>query len=109
MNIFNKARASRTMVWKKPGQGLDFRFTPKGSHERTGGSAAHFMAAIACEKGAIAAEQYFGRINADTFSSLFMNTLQACLRYALTQKENCFCKTGIHHKIVVKPDLLGTK
>ena len=32
-----------------------------------------------------------------------------CLRNALTQKENCFCKTEIHHKIVVKPDLLGIK
>ena len=57
------------MVWRKPGQGLDFGFTAKGSHERTGRSVAHFMAAIAYGKGVIAAEQYFGRINADTFSS----------------------------------------
>ena len=109
MNPFDQARAPRAMMWRKPGQGLDFGFTAKGSHEGTGGSVAHFMAAIAYGKGVIAAEHYFGRINADTFSSLLENTLPACLRNVLTQKENCFCKMGIHHKIVVKPDLLGTK
>ena len=109
MNPFDQARAPRAMVWRKPGQGLDFGFTAKGSHEGTGGSVAHFMAAIAYGKGVIAAEQYFGRINADTFSSFVSEHLPACLRNVLTQKENCFSKMGIHHKIVVKPDLLETK
>ena len=40
-----------------------------GSHKGTRGSVAHFMAAIAYGKGVIAAEQYFGRISADTLSS----------------------------------------
>ena len=57
MNPFDQARAPRAMVWRKPGQGLDFGFTAKGSHEGTGGSVAHFMAAIAYGKGVIAAEQ----------------------------------------------------
>ena len=121
MNPFDQARARRAMMWRKPGQGLDFGFTAKGSHEETGESMAHFMAAIAYGKGVIAAEQYFGRINADTFSSFvsqhFASMFKKCpnpkgklfLRNVLTQKENCFCQMGIHHKIVVKPDLLGTK
>ena len=43
MNPFDQARAPRAMVWRKPGQGLDFGFTAKGSHEGTGGSVAHFL------------------------------------------------------------------
>ena len=109
MNPFDLARAPRAMVWRKPGQGLGFGFTAKGSHKGTGGSVAHFMAAIAYGKGVIAAEQYFRELMQIHFRLLFMKTLQACLKCVLTQKENCFCKTGIHHKIVVKPDLLGTK
>ena len=56
------------MVWRKSGQGLDFNFIVKGSHQGKGRSV-HFMAAIAYGKGVVPAEQYFGRINADTFSS----------------------------------------
>ena len=57
------------MAWRKSGQGFDFGFTGKGSNEGTGETVAHSMAAIAYGKGAIAAEQYHGRINAGTFSS----------------------------------------
>ena len=92
MNPLDQAIAPRAMVWRKPGKGLDFGFTLKRSHEGTGGSMAHFMEAIAYGKRVIAAEQYFGRII-----------------HALTQKENCFCKMEIPHKIVVKPHLFGTK
>ena len=69
MNHFDKVRAPRAMVWRKPGQRLDFGCTGKGSHERTGGGMAHVMVAIGYGKGVIAAEQYFGRIDADIFSS----------------------------------------
>ena len=47
----------RAMVWRKAEQGLDFGLTSNGSHEGTGESVAHFMAAIAYEKGVIAVEQ----------------------------------------------------
>ena len=82
MNPFDQARGQRVIVWRKPGQGLDFGFTEKGSHEGARGSAARFMAAIAYGKGVIAAEQYFGRSNADTFSSFvhehFANMFKKC-------------------------------
>ena len=47
----------RAMVWRKAEQGLDFGLTSNGSNEGTGESVAHFMAAIAYEKGVIAVEQ----------------------------------------------------
>ena len=53
------------MASRKPGQGFYFGFTRKGSHERTGGTVAHFKAAIAYGKGVIAPEQYHGKINAE--------------------------------------------
>ena len=46
INPFDQARAPRAIAWRKPGQGFDFCFTGKGSHEDTGGNVAHFMAAI---------------------------------------------------------------
>ena len=55
MNPFDQIRAPGAMVWRKPGQGLDFGFTAKGSQEGTGGSVAHIMAGIAYGKGVIAA------------------------------------------------------
>ena len=85
MNSFDQARAPRAMVWIKPGQGLDFGFFAKESHEGKGERVAKFMAAIAYGKGVILADN------------------------AITQNKSCFCKMGIHHKIVVKPDLLGIK
>ena len=69
MNPFDQARAVRAMAWRKSGQGFDFSFTGKGSHEGTGRTVAHFMTAIAYRKGVIAAEQYHGRINNEKFSS----------------------------------------
>ena len=51
MNHFHQARAPRAMVWRIPGQGLDFSCTAKGSHEGTGRRVTHVMTAIAFEKG----------------------------------------------------------
>ena len=81
MNPFDQARAPRIMVWRKSGRGLYFNFIGKGSHQGTGRSV-HFMAAIAYGNGVVPAEQYFGRINADTLSSfvheLFASIFRKC-------------------------------
>ena len=53
MNPFDRARAPRAMAWRKPGQGFDFGFTGKGSHE---GTVAHFIVAIAYGRAIIAAK-----------------------------------------------------
>ena len=105
MNPFDQARASRAMAWRKPGQGFDFSFTGKGSHEGTGGTVAHFMAATAYGKGVIAAEQYHGRINAEKFSS-FVREHFACMP---TQGGNFSYRMVILHRIVRKPDLPGMR
>ena len=50
-NPCDKARAPRTMAWRRPNEGLKFKCTAKGSHEGTGGKVAHFIAAVAYGKG----------------------------------------------------------
>ena len=94
MNPFDQARAPRAMVWRKPGQGLDFGFTAKRNHEGTGGSVAHFMAAIAYGKGIIAAEQSFGRINADTFSTFVSELFASILKKCRNPKGKLFLQDG---------------
>ena len=70
---------------------------------------ANFMTAIGYGKGLIVALQYFGRINADTFSTFVHEHFRSIFKKCPNPKGNCFCKKGIHHEIVVKPDLLGIK
>ena len=86
MNLFDP----RAMVWRKPGQGLGFGFTAKGSHEATGGSVSHFMAAIAYRKGVIATDHYFRRINADTVSSFVHEYFASMFKVCPNPKEELF-------------------
>ena len=62
-NPFDQAQAPRTMGWRRPHDGLDFERTTKGSHEGVGGRVAHFICAIAHDKGMVLAEQYHDRLN----------------------------------------------
>ena len=94
MNPSDQARAPRAMVSRKPRQGLDFGFTTKASHEGTRGSVAHFMAAIAYGKGVIAAEQYFWRINADTFSSFVSEHFASMTKKCPNPKGKLFLQDG---------------
>ena len=94
MNPFDQTRAPRAMVWRKPGQGFDFSFTGKGSHEGTGGTVAHFMAAIAYGKGVIAAEQYHGRINAEKFSSFVCEHFASMFKKSSNSRGKLFLQDG---------------
>ena len=58
MNPFHQARAPVVMVRRKPGQGLDFGLTAKGSHKETGRSMSQFMAAI-CSRTVLHADTFF--------------------------------------------------
>ena len=94
---------------EKPGHRLGIAFTAKRSHKGTGGNVAHFMTAIGYGKGVIAAEQYFGRINADTFSSFVHEHFASMFKKYPKTKGNFFLENRDPYKIVVKPDLLGIK
>ena len=67
-NRHDQSLAPRTMAWRKPSDGLSFSQTAKGSHEGSGGRTAHFIVAIAYNKGVILAEQYEGHLNGQKFA-----------------------------------------
>ena len=94
MNPFDQARASRAMTWRKPGQGFDFGFTGKESHEGTGGTVAHFMAEIAYGKGVIAAEQYHGRINVEKFPSFVREHFASMFKKSANPRRKLFLQVG---------------
>ena len=102
MNPFDQAGAPRVTVWRIPGQGLDFYFTGKRSHQGTGRKVPHFMAAIAYGKGVIAAEQYFGRINADTFSSFFHENFASMYKKCPNLRRKLFLQDGCSLQISCK-------
>ena len=79
---------------EKPGQRLGIAFTAKRSHKGTGGNVAHFMTAIGYGKGVIAAEQYFGRINADTFSSFVHEHFASMFKKCHNPKGKLFLQDG---------------
>ena len=93
-NPFDQARAPRAMAWRKPGQGFDFGFTGKGSHEGTGGNVAHFMSAIAYGKGVIAAEEYHRRINSKTFSSFVREHFASMIKKSANLRGRLFLQDG---------------
>lgn len=69
-NPYDQARAPRSMGWRRPSDGLSFERTARGSHEGTGGRVAHFMCAMAYEKGMILSHQYTGRLNGEEFAKM---------------------------------------
>ena len=66
---FQRKQSSRRYKEISPGEGFDFSFTWKGSHEGTGWNVALYMVVILYGRNVIAAEQYHGRVNPKTFSS----------------------------------------
>ena len=82
------------MARRKPGQGFDFGFFGKGSHEGTGGTVAHFMAATPYRKCVIVAEQYHGRINAETFCSFVREHFASMFKEIPNPKEKLFVQDG---------------
>ena len=79
---------------------LHFRFTTRGSQEGTGGSVAHFMAAIAYGKVYLQLKNAMIELMQRSSHLLFVNTVLACLRNLPTQERCCFCRMVTHHKIV---------
>ena len=82
------------MAWRRPDQGLSFGFTAKVSHEGTSGNVPHFMAAMACGKDGVPAEQYYDRINAENFSSFSYEHFSSMLKKSANPRGNLFLQDG---------------
>ena len=79
-NPYNDARATKTMTWRKPNEGL--HFTSRGKKEGNGGRMAHFFVAISYSKGTVLCKQYHesltGEMFAEFIKTYFPQTFERC-------------------------------
>jgi transposase len=93
-NPYDQARAPRSMGWRRPGDGLSFDRTARGSHEGTGGRVAHFMCAIAYGKGVIMAHQYVGRLDGGRFAEMVKNEFPEVIAKSTNPNGRMFLQDG---------------
>ena len=67
-NPFDQARATKTMAWRKKGEGLALNCTSKGKKAGVEGKTAHFFVSIAYGEGVIACDQFFERLTGEKFA-----------------------------------------
>ena len=79
-NPYSEARATDTMAWRKPNEGLS-RST-KGKKEGSGGNMANFFVAISYRKGVVLCKQYPWTVTGERFASFvtgcFPSTFVKC-------------------------------
>ena len=67
-NHFDQARATKTMAWRKKGEGLALNCASKGKKAGVEGKTAHCFVPIACGEGVIACDQFFERLTPEKFA-----------------------------------------
>ena len=93
-NPMDQAMSPHTMAWRRPSDGLSFGRTAKGSHAGTGGRVAHFICAMAYNKGMILAEQYDGHLNGQKFSSMVRRVFPELFKRSANPKGKLFLQDG---------------
>ena len=93
-NPFDQAQAPRTMAWRRPHDGLDFERTTKGSHEGVGGRVAHFICAIAHDKGMVLTEQYHDRLNGENFAAFVRRVFPRLFETSANPEGKLFLQDG---------------
>ena len=86
--------APRTMAWRCPSDGLSFGRTAKGSHEGSGGKVAHFICAMAYNKGMIMCEQYQGTLNGQKFATMVRKLFPDAFEKSANPKGKLFLQDG---------------
>ena len=76
--------------------------TSKGSHEGSRGRTAHFIVAIAYNKGVILAEQYESNLNGKNFADFVHEQFPTVFENSCNKKVSSFCRMAIQVKIAKK-------
>ena len=82
------------MAWKKKGEGLDLICTSKGSHVGSGSRVAHFLVAIAFNRGVILCKQYYGNINSEMFAQFILEHFNDTFEKNANLKQKLFLQYG---------------
>jgi len=93
-NPYDQAKAPRSMVWRRPRDGLTFERTARGSHEGTGGRVARFMCAMAYKKGMILSHQYMGRMDGECFADMVRNLFPDLFERSASPRGKLFLQDG---------------
>ena len=93
-NPHDQSLTPRTMTWRKASDGLSFNKTSKGSHEGSGGRTAHFIVAIAFNKGVILAEQYEGNLNGQKFADFVCEQFPTLFENSSNKNGKLFLQDG---------------
>ena len=93
-NPSDEARSTRTMAWRKKSEGLDLHCTAKGSHVGSGGRVAHFLVAIAHNRGVILCEQYYGNINGEMFAQFISDHFNEAFEKSANPRGKLFLQDG---------------
>ena len=67
-NPLAQARTTKSMAWRKRGEGLSLNCTSKGKKAGVQGKTAHFFVSIAYGKGVILCDQYLERLSGESFA-----------------------------------------
>ena len=93
INPVQTARARRTRMWRKRGEGLKQECSDKEKKEGTAGRMAKFFVVIAYGKGVIGCHQYEGHVNGEMFREFLREQNNHKLRAYSTYLTVWFLKT----------------
>ena len=93
-NPLDQARATKTMAWRKRGEGLALNCTSKGKKAGVEGKTAHFFVSIAHGKGVISCHQYFERLTGETFAEYVRHHFPAIFENSANPTGKRFVQDG---------------
>ena len=112
-NPYDEAKSTKTMAWRKRDEGLKPNCTAKGSHVGSGGKVAHFIVAIAYNKGVILCEQYQGKVNGEMFANFVLEHFERTFKCSANPSGKLFLQDGDPNqnskKAKVALDAVGTR
>ena len=93
-NLYDQARCTKSMAWRKRNEGLSVECTTKESHEGSGGKVANFFVAIAYEKGVVLCEQYMGNLNGQMFADFIREHFKETFNKSVNPTGKLFLQDG---------------
>ena len=93
-NPKDQAKTAKTMAWRKPNEGLCLNCTSKGKKAGSGGRMAHFIVAIAYQKGVICCEQYQDRFTGVYFANFIRTHFESIFEKSANPRGKLFLQDG---------------
>ena len=96
INPVQTARARRTRMWRKRGEGLKQECSDKEKKEGTAGRMAKFFVVIAYGKGVIGCHQYEGHVNGEMFREFLREHFPELFQRGNNSRGKLFIQYGDH-------------